>query len=59
MAVFLTSKLSQAERLQVAKLGELLEGRMADTFSGSGNVCSVQKPLLKRPQCSWGTPFLK
>ncbi|XP_033966066.1 BRCA1-associated RING domain protein 1 [Pseudochaenichthys georgianus] len=35
MAVFLTSKLSQAERLQVAKLGELLEGRMADTFSGS------------------------
>ncbi|KAL3056540.1 hypothetical protein OYC64_019095 [Pagothenia borchgrevinki] len=35
MAVFLTTKLSQAEQLQVAKLGELLEGRMADTFSGS------------------------
>ncbi|XP_034059903.1 LOW QUALITY PROTEIN: BRCA1-associated RING domain protein 1 [Gymnodraco acuticeps] len=35
MAVFLTSKLSQAEQLQVAKLGELLEGRMANTFSGS------------------------
>ncbi|KAJ4918996.1 hypothetical protein JOQ06_027885 [Pogonophryne albipinna] len=35
MAMFLTSKLSQAEQLQVAKLGELLEGRMADTFSGS------------------------
>ncbi|XP_028446589.1 BRCA1-associated RING domain protein 1 isoform X2 [Perca flavescens] len=35
MVVFLASKLSQPERLQVSKLGELLGGRMADTFSGS------------------------
>ncbi|XP_063743119.1 BRCA1-associated RING domain protein 1 isoform X2 [Eleginops maclovinus] len=35
MAVFLTTKLSQTEQLQVAELGELLGGRMADTFSGS------------------------
>ncbi|KAM9347060.1 BRCA1-associated RING domain protein 1 [Symphorus nematophorus] len=33
--VFLASKLSQQEQLQLAKLGELLGGRMADTFSGS------------------------
>ncbi|XP_042350799.1 BRCA1-associated RING domain protein 1 [Plectropomus leopardus] len=33
--VFLASKLSQPEQLQVAKLGELLGGSMADTFSGS------------------------
>ncbi|KAL7385659.1 hypothetical protein ABVT39_025862 [Epinephelus coioides] len=35
MLVFLASKLAQPEQLQVAKLGELLGGRMADTFSGS------------------------
>ncbi|KAA8588256.1 hypothetical protein FQN60_001450, partial [Etheostoma spectabile] len=35
MVVFLASKLSQPEQLQVSKLGELLGGRMADTFSGS------------------------
>ncbi|XP_037646793.1 BRCA1-associated RING domain protein 1 [Sebastes umbrosus] len=34
-AVFLASKLSQPEQLQVAKLGELLGGSMANTFSGS------------------------
>ncbi|XP_053734110.1 BRCA1-associated RING domain protein 1 [Synchiropus splendidus] len=33
--VFLPSKLSQTERGQLAKLGQLLEGRTADTFSGS------------------------
>ncbi|KAM7407615.1 hypothetical protein PAMA_003373 [Pampus argenteus] len=33
--VFLTSKLSQTEQHQLAKLGQLLGGRMADTFSGS------------------------
>ncbi|XP_031714195.1 BRCA1-associated RING domain protein 1 isoform X1 [Anarrhichthys ocellatus] len=35
VAVLLASKLSQPEQVQVAKLGELLGGRMADTFSGS------------------------
>nr|XP_046260274.1 BRCA1-associated RING domain protein 1 isoform X2 [Scatophagus argus] len=35
MLVFLASKLSQPEQHQLAKLGELLGGRMADTFSGS------------------------
>ncbi|XP_029386481.1 BRCA1-associated RING domain protein 1 [Echeneis naucrates] len=33
--VFLASKLSQQKLLQLAKLGELLGGRVADTFSGS------------------------
>lgn len=46
MVVFLASKLSQTEQHQLAKLGELLGGRIADTFSGSGSVCSVQKHLL-------------
>ncbi|XP_040003756.1 BRCA1-associated RING domain protein 1 isoform X2 [Xiphias gladius] len=32
--VFLASKLSQPAQLQLAKLGQLLGGRMADTFSG-------------------------
>ncbi len=44
--VFLASKLSQPERRQLAKLGKLLGGRMADTFSGSGSACWVQKRLL-------------
>ncbi|TKS67349.1 BRCA1-associated RING domain protein 1 [Collichthys lucidus] len=35
MVVFLASKLSQTEQHQLAKLGELLGGRIADTFSGS------------------------
>ncbi|XP_041663733.1 BRCA1-associated RING domain protein 1 isoform X2 [Cheilinus undulatus] len=35
MVVFLSSKLSQPEQLQLAKLGELLGGRIADTVSGS------------------------
>ncbi|XP_059198147.1 BRCA1-associated RING domain protein 1 [Centropristis striata] len=35
MLVLLASKLSQPEQLLVARLGELLGGRMADTFSGS------------------------
>ncbi|XP_070694447.1 BRCA1-associated RING domain protein 1 [Pempheris klunzingeri] len=35
IAVFLASKLSQAEQNLLAKLRELLGGRMADTFSGS------------------------
>uniref|UniRef100_UPI0037E7F80F BRCA1-associated RING domain protein 1 n=1 Tax=Semicossyphus pulcher TaxID=241346 RepID=UPI0037E7F80F len=35
MVVLLASKLSRPEQLQLAKLGELLGGRMADTFSGS------------------------
>lgn len=47
MLVFLASKLAQPEQLQVAKLGELLGGRMADTFSGSGSVCAVQRHLLR------------
>ncbi|XP_041856748.1 BRCA1-associated RING domain protein 1 isoform X2 [Melanotaenia boesemani] len=34
-AVFLASKLSAAERHQLARLGVLLGGRVADTFSGS------------------------
>ncbi|XP_054471909.1 BRCA1-associated RING domain protein 1 isoform X2 [Anoplopoma fimbria] len=34
MLVLLGSKLSKPEQVQVAKLGELLGGRMADTFSG-------------------------
>ena len=38
MAVLLASKLSLPEQLKVAKLGELLGGRIADTFSGSGSV---------------------
>ncbi|XP_044222357.1 BRCA1-associated RING domain protein 1 [Thunnus albacares] len=33
--VFLSSKLSQTEQHQLTKLGQLLGGRMADTFSGS------------------------
>ncbi|XP_038576239.1 BRCA1-associated RING domain protein 1 [Micropterus salmoides] len=33
--VFLASKLSQPEQHQLAKLGELLGGKIADTFSGS------------------------
>ncbi|CAI5656362.1 BRCA1-associated RING domain protein 1 isoform X1 [Oreochromis niloticus] len=33
--VLLSSKLSPAERHQLVKLGQLLGGRMADTFSGS------------------------
>ncbi|KAG8000731.1 BRCA1-associated RING domain protein 1, partial [Nibea albiflora] len=33
--VFLASKLSQTEQHQLAKLGELLGGRIADTFSGA------------------------
>ncbi|XP_074550236.1 BRCA1-associated RING domain protein 1 [Halichoeres trimaculatus] len=35
MAVFLCSKLSQPERRRLTKLGELLGGWIADTFSGS------------------------
>ncbi|XP_051259491.1 BRCA1-associated RING domain protein 1 [Dicentrarchus labrax] len=35
MVLFLASKLSQPERHQLAELGELLGGKMADTFSGS------------------------
>lgn len=35
VVVFLGTKLSQPEQLQLAKLGELLGGKMADTFSGS------------------------
>ncbi|TMS06189.1 BRCA1-associated RING domain protein 1 [Larimichthys crocea] len=35
MVVFLASRLSQTEQHQLAKLGELLGGRIADTFSGS------------------------
>lgn len=44
MAVFLGSKLSKAEQHQLTKLGELLGGRTADAFSGSGTICLVQKP---------------
>lgn len=40
--VFLASKLSQPAQLQLAKLGQLLGGRMADTFSGLGSVCVIQ-----------------
>lgn len=47
MVVFLASRLSQTEQHQLAKLGELLGGRIADTFSGSGSVCWVQKHLLR------------
>lgn len=46
MMVFLASKLSQHEQLQLAKLGQLLEGRVADTFSGSGSVCVIQIQAL-------------
>ncbi|XP_044073219.1 BRCA1-associated RING domain protein 1 isoform X2 [Siniperca chuatsi] len=42
MAVFLGSKLSQPEQHQLAKLGELLGGKMADTFSGSGVEACLQ-----------------
>ncbi|XP_060910211.1 BRCA1-associated RING domain protein 1 [Labrus mixtus] len=35
MVVFLASRLSQPEQLHLAKLGEQLGGRIADTFSGS------------------------
>lgn len=42
MVVFLSSKLSQPARRQLAKLGELLGGRMADTFSNSGSAFLVQ-----------------
>ncbi|XP_026233216.1 BRCA1-associated RING domain protein 1 [Anabas testudineus] len=35
VGVFLASKLSQPEQLQLAKLGELLAGRLADSFSAS------------------------
>lgn len=38
MVVVLSSKLSQPEQNQLARLGELLGGRMADTFSNSGSV---------------------
>ncbi|XP_026152273.1 BRCA1-associated RING domain protein 1 isoform X2 [Mastacembelus armatus] len=35
IVVFLASKLSKPEQLQMAKLGQLLGGRVADTFSGT------------------------
>ena len=38
IVVLLASKLSPSEQDQLAQLGELLGGRMADTFSGSGSV---------------------
>ncbi|XP_045909035.1 BRCA1-associated RING domain protein 1 isoform X2 [Micropterus dolomieu] len=40
--VFLASKLSQPEQHQLAKLGELLGGKIADTFSGSGVEACLQ-----------------
>lgn len=45
MMVFLASKLAQPKQHQLAALAELLGGRVADTFSGSGSVCVVQKHL--------------
>lgn len=45
--VFLASKLSAPKQVQVATLGELLGGRLADTFSGLGSVCVVQKYHLR------------
>lgn len=39
IVLFVSSKLSQTEKKQLPKLVELLDGRMADTFSGSGSVC--------------------
>lgn len=39
LVVILSSKLSQTEQQQLAKLGQLLGARMADTFTESGTVC--------------------
>ncbi|XP_031155989.1 BRCA1-associated RING domain protein 1 isoform X1 [Sander lucioperca] len=65
MVVFLASKLSQAEQLQVSKLGELLGGRMADTFSGSvshvvvpeGNMPITNSTLLGLLAGCWVVKF--
>lgn len=44
IAVFLPTKLSQPQQHQLAKLEDLLGGKMADTFSGSGSVtCILQQ----------------
>jgi len=40
--VVLVSKLSKPEQHQLTILGELLGGRITNTFSGSGNVCVTQ-----------------
>lgn len=53
MPVFLSSKLSQPEQHQLAKLGEVLGGRMADTFSSSGSAFLVQFTLSVPNQASW------
>lgn len=36
MLVLLSSKLPHTEQLRLAELGKLLEGKVADAFSGSG-----------------------
>ncbi|XP_037344808.2 BRCA1-associated RING domain protein 1 [Pungitius pungitius] len=50
LVVLLTSRLSQPERARVAKLGELLGGRTADTFSGL--VSHVVVPVGHLPTTS-------
>ncbi|XP_034550034.1 BRCA1-associated RING domain protein 1 [Notolabrus celidotus] len=46
MVVFLSSKLSHREQLQLGRLGELLGGRIADTFSGSVSHVVVPEGLM-------------
>ncbi|KAG7227447.1 hypothetical protein INR49_005261 [Caranx melampygus] len=74
MVVLLASKLSQPAQLQLAKLGQLLGGKMADTFSGSvthivvpeGHMPTTYSTLLGllsgcwivRYSCKYGLPPL-
>ncbi|XP_068427896.1 BRCA1-associated RING domain protein 1 isoform X1 [Clinocottus analis] len=63
--VFLATKLSSTKQAQVAKLGELLGGRMADTFSGfvshvvvpEGHIPTTSSTLLGLLAGCWVVNF--